>query len=633
MLRELIYRIVHPDDMATLMTLSTDPDRMREPASLRWIKPDGSIVWTVRRLVPEVDEDGSLVAFDGIAYDVTARRNAEEARLSSERRFRSLVENAADLVGIFDTDGTIRFATPSIETLFGYTVDAVLGHNVLNAIHPEDRDRIAALLADPPNPPRPIDFRMADTAGTWRWIEAVGTDQRDNPDVGGVVINARDVTDRRALLDELERRANFDPLTGLSNRYRFEARLTAALASPPAEGTLVVAAIAVDRLGDVNETFGYTCGDEVLREAGRRLRVAGGPASHIARIDGNNFAVLAHLGAGAEPEVWVEGMLRPFDSAFIVNDQPLHVDATLGLKVVEPGRGDADAMLRRAEQARNAASRQGRHWMRWDTGLEVPVAHHLSLLGQLRQAMAAGQLELHYQPKVQAVGGGLRVIGVEALLRWHHPDHGWVSPESYLPLAERTGLIHPLTAWVVETAACQQRTWAEAGLDLTVAVNVTARNLQHDDFVAEMAARLERVGVPHGSLYMELTERSVMTDPDAATIACDKLRALGVRLSLDDFGTGQSALAHLSTLPIDEVKIDKSFVQGMATERGEAIVTAIIGMAQALGKRLVAEGVEDAATSDRLIELGCDVIQGYHFSRPVPAADIPAAIARIQAGG
>jgi diguanylate cyclase (GGDEF)-like protein len=411
-----------------------------------------------------------------------------------------------------------------------------------------------------------------------------------------------------------------DDLTGLGNRRSFTAEIDAAIA---AERPFALLMIDLDQFKELNDTLGHHVGDELLRGVGPRLRDAMSPSDVVARLGGDEFGVLLH---GADAEAAAEtarrlraALARPFALAGI----SLHVGASVGIAVYPDHARDAGELLRHADVAMYGAKR-GR------TGHEVYASsddHHsrerLELAGEMRRALAEDELALYYQPTADLGTGEL--LGVEALVRWRHPKRGLLTPADFLPAIEHTALMRELSRRVLAMAICQGGAWFRLDRQWRVAVNLSATDLLDRSLVDDVAALLRRYGTPARRITLEVTESVLMTDPVRAMEVLGKLRGLGLSVALDDFGTGWSSLTHLQRMPVDEIKIDRSFVAAMATEASSAaIVSSTVDLAHALGLRVVAEGIEDGATWARLRAVGCDAAQGYHLSRPLPPGELEA---------
>jgi diguanylate cyclase (GGDEF)-like protein len=421
--------------------------------------------------------------------------------------------------------------------------------------------------------------------------------------------------------DELHRMATTDELTGLSNRERFHARLEEEIsAAGPANERFAVMLMDLDRFKEVNDTLGHHYGDLLLRELGPRLVDCVGAGGLVARLGGDEFAVLP--GMRSEDPKFLEELagrlLACVQEPFTVDELSLEVGASVGIARFPIDGRSANALLRRADVAMYTAKET-------QTGSKFYAAEHdhhsvrrLSVLSDVRRALSTGEVVVHYQPKVHV--DDLRVSGAEALVRWEHPEHGLLAPAAFVPAVEQTGLIGPLTRHVLERSIWQCAEWRAEGRNLSVAVNLSVRNLLDRDLPREIEAMLSSYGLPPEALELEITESMIMSDPDRATAIVARLSALGVRLSVDDFGTGYSSLANLKRLPIDELKIDRSFVSPMLQDESDLIIVrSTINLAHDLGLKVIAEGVEDGPTLERLAVFGCDLAQGYHLSRPLAA--------------
>jgi diguanylate cyclase (GGDEF)-like protein len=411
--------------------------------------------------------------------------------------------------------------------------------------------------------------------------------------------------------------ATHDGLTDLPNRALLLDRVEEALRDPDrAAGRGALLLLGIDRFREVNDTLGHIYGDDLIEAMGSRLHQLVAEGDTVARLAGDEFAVLfrqadGEEGARAAAEAVCEALRRPFEVAGLA----LAVDVSAGLALLPASRVDADAVLRHADVAMSWA-KQGH------TGLAVYVSdddHHstarLRLLGELRVALEQGQLLLHYQPKLDLVTGAVR--GVEALVRWQHPERGLLSPDTFVPTAERTGLINQLTDYVLDLALAKAAQWLDEGLSVPMAVNISARSLLDPGFPDRVLAALSARRMPPSSLILEITETSIMEDPEHALAALQRLHDAGVYLSIDDFGTGYSSLAYLKRLPVDEIKVDRSFVAALTVDaRDRLIVASTVSLGRALGLDVVAEGVEDEDTLAVLQELGCDLAQGFLFGRP-----------------
>jgi diguanylate cyclase (GGDEF)-like protein len=445
-----------------------------------------------------------------------------------------------------------------------------------------------------------------------------------------IVVGYQRRTERQAA--ENQQQALRDGLTGLPNRALLRDRIDQAIRQ--ADRELCPAAlllIDLDRFKEVNDTLGHHYGDQLLVQVGERLRGSLRAVDTVARLGGDEFAVLLPRIEAAEGAMAVAGKLQAtLDAPFRLEDLALDVEASIGIALYPENGSDADELLQRADIAMYVAKDTHAGYVLFDPKHDRHSPRRLALLGELRQAISHAELVLHYQPKVDAHTG--QVLGVEALVRWRHPDHGLLSPGDFIPLAERTGLIAPLTHYVLDAALRQCRAWRRAGHELAVAVNVSARSLLDLSFPDQIDGLLARWEVPARLLIVEITESTIMADPTHALEILGRLDTMGVQVAIDDFGTGYSSMAHLKILPVHELKVDRSFVSQMTSNTSDAvIVRSTVDLGRNLGLRVVAEGVEDQRTLRELDALGCHAIQGYYVSRPVPADDLIHWLERQQA--
>jgi diguanylate cyclase (GGDEF)-like protein/PAS domain S-box-containing protein len=541
-----------------------------------------------------------------------------------ERRFRSLVQHSSDILAISDERFALTYGSPSLLRLTG--LQSVVGASLWDLVHPADADRLrqAAGAVSTPGATTTLQLRLRHPDGVWRWFEVVTTNLLHDPSVRGVVANARDITEARRFQDQLAYQASHDGLTGLANRALFAERTADAVSAAPADG-LGLALIDLDDFKAINDRLGHAVGDALLIEVGERLRATVRPADLVARLGGDEFAVLLPSATREQSariaDAFIDALAAPVRAA----GYELLVQASIGVARHTPDC-DASDLLRRADMAMYAAKESGKsRWVEYGPELDAHAVEHAQLAAELSQALDRAELRVVYQPIVALPDGAVR--GVEALLRWHHPTRGQISPALFIPVAERTGLIVQIGAWVLRESCRQAASWtAELGdaAPWKMSVNASARQLLEPAFVDTVATLLSESGIPPPRLTIEITETAVF----GGGRALDTVRALhdlGVKIALDDFGTGHSSLGLLRTCPVDVLKVDKSFIDGVTgTVEQEAIATSISEIAQALRLDAVAEGVETKPQADRLLELGYTLAQGFYFSRPLPPAEVAA---------
>jgi diguanylate cyclase (GGDEF)-like protein len=451
-------------------------------------------------------------------------------------------------------------------------------------------------------------------------VESV-SDEVDVDDRRVLLVAARDITDQRRLEEELRSRAFEDALTGLANRSLFADRFEHAQAvRSRGQRDLAVLVIDLDGFKAINDSLGHVMGDGVLRAVADRLRRAVRPSDTIARMGGDEFAILVD-GADADTMVGLaDRLLAALHAPYDVAGQPVEITASCGLASVTSTDMTWDSALHCADIAMYEAKANGKACVRvYESGMQSTVLQRLETTSELQRALARGEMTLHYQPIVSNGRGAETVEQVEALVRWQHPTRGLVPPMEFIPIAEETGAIVPLGAWVLRTACRQLAEWQGSGHMVSISVNVSGRQLREPGFVDLVAQTLSETGIAAHSLIIEITETALLQDLETAQTKLGELRAMGVRIALDDFGAGYSSLAYLSQLPVDEVKIDRMFVAGLEIADQRATVLTIVRLLEALNVRSVAEGVETARQLAYVHSLGIDACQGYYFSRPVPA--------------
>ena len=540
----------------------------------------------------------------------------------------AVLDNVADGIFILDERGGIVSVNRSVGRLFGYSGKDLVGHPFAFTIAPAHRDELERLdtvetgeRGDRGTPKRAVETVGCRQDGSTFAMELERSEIRHG-ERSLTLASVRDISERKAYTEALEHQALHDGLTGLANRVLFSAHLSRALAAARRTNQRrAVLVMDLDGFKQVNDTLGHDRGDKLLRHLGARLVAALREGDTVARLGGDEFAILAADATdleGAAAMAWK--IQQACEQGFAINDTVVHVSPSIGIALF-PDHGTTTAeLLHRADLAMYVAKRSGNGHAVFDAAHETQTEHRLAQLVDLRHCLARDELVLHYQPKIDLLTG--HIFGVEALLRWQHPTHGLLAPGSFMPEVERTDLIVPVTNWVLNSALRQQHEWREAGIELTVAVNVSARSLGYESSLPDTIAELtETWDTALGQLILELTESGLIeaAAPDMLT----RLHSMGEKLSIDDFGTGYSSLAYLQRLPVDELKIDRSFVTSLADVSDDAIIVrSTIDLAHNLGLKVVAEGVENEAVLKTLTEYGCDAAQGYLFGRPVPAGEI-----------
>jgi diguanylate cyclase (GGDEF)-like protein/PAS domain S-box-containing protein len=572
-----------------------------------------------------------LTAFRDNAQLLT-RLDASMVELADhERRFRSLVQHASDLITITGANGVLTYVSPAVERLLGAPAETWVGRAAANMVHEDDLRMVKAHYdAQLANPGMPVTYqvRLLRADGSYRWTEVTSVNLLHDPGVAGIVGNCRDITDAREFQQRLHHQASHDMLTGLANRGLFADRLTDALRGAVPR-SVSVALMDLNDFKAVNDSLGHAAGDELLVVAAERLRRSVRTGDTVARLGGDEFAVLLADANDGVVDAVVARIIAAFSPPVQVSGSDLRLEASIGI-AVNDGPVSASELQRRADVAMYAAKadrdRGGTRHTRYAADMEAPLAWRTRLEYDLRDAIDAGQLRLAYQPVVRIDDG--RLLGAEALVRWDHPDLGTVMPNQFIPIAERTGLIVAVGRWVLREACHQAAAWLErhGNRAAGVSVNVSAGQLRQPDFAADVLTTLAATRLEPSRLTLELTETAALGGGSSVD-NLDRLRATGVRIALDDFGTGQSSLSVLQGFTVDELKLDRSFTETLEGGGRTAVCAAVIQVGAALGLDVVAEGVESATQARRLVELGYSRAQGYHYGRPMTPADLEALIA------
>jgi len=559
-------------------------------------------------------------------------RQLTEQRLQSEqlRLLGSAIYAAGHGIAILtpavEADGPrIAFANERFCSIFGRTNDDLLGNTLMVLGIVERQQAIFDALLQHVFEHRPFEAEVTARRknGTELELELQLVPIEDGGQLTHWVTFARDITETKSQVVMLRHQAMHDSLTDLPNRMMLFDRLEQAIDRAREQRTVVALLVMdLDRFKEVNDTFGHHFGDVLLRQVAFRLRNQLGVNDTVARLGGDEFAIVLPDAADANGAATsARNILNTLQQPFVVEAQVLEVGASIGIALYPLHGTDARMLLRRADVAMYAAKQGQGGYAFHREDHEPRSAESLSLVVEMRHAIERNEFELYYQPKLHLRSG--LVTRAEVLIRWNHPQRGLLPPSVFIPIAERTGLIRPMTDWLLDRAMQQCRAWQDEGVPLHVAVNISAKSLLEQTLPSKVNAVLTKWGVDPRFLKIEITESSIMADPAHALAILSMLQSMGVRLSVDDFGTGYSSLTHLRELPIDEIKIDKSFVSGMnGSDADAAIVRTVIDLAHNLGKQVCAEGVEDEATWARLREMGCDLAQGYWISKPLSAREM-----------
>jgi diguanylate cyclase (GGDEF)-like protein/PAS domain S-box-containing protein len=587
--------------------------------------------------VPGSARDGIQALCLQVALALESATLTEDlVRQQSEARFSSLVQHSSDVVMVMDADSTVRYVSPSVERVLGYASDELEATKLTALIHADDKARVLQLLTNADregnaDSPEAIEFRLHHRDDSWLEVETLCTNLLDDPNVQGIVLNVRDITERKAIEEQLQHQSLHDSITNLANRALFKDRVEHALERQVRnDKPVTVLFMDLDDFKTVNDSLGHAAGDHMLAQVGERLKNCLRAADTAARLGGDEFAILLeNVGQGVEPGDVAARILASLEGPFHLEGKEVFIRASIGIATAPFGSEnrpkDAEELLRNADVAMYMAKEAGKgRYQVFEPAMHDTALRRLELKADLQRATDHGEFILHYQPVLELETGG--ICGLEALLRWNHPQQGLIPPLEFIPLAEETGLINPIGNWVLREA-CQQAVLLHERFKtdppLHMAVNLSARQLQRPEIVAEVAEALMDTGLEPSSLILEITESVMMRDVDLSIQRLTELKELGVKLAVDDFGTGYSSLNYIRRFPVDILKVDKSFVDGVSRGGEESALTAaIIELAAILKLRPVAEGIERADQLERLLDLHCDLGQGFYFARPLPMDSI-----------
>jgi diguanylate cyclase (GGDEF)-like protein/PAS domain S-box-containing protein len=590
------------------------------------VQPDGGVKWESVHYAPNRDAEGNVIGIYAVHSDVHDQKRNEEALRRANWMLSSHIGNTPLAVMEWDRDYELVRWSPQAENIFGWTTDEVLGMQLTDNVllHEDDRAASYSLIerlksGDEPRATGLTRNHRKDGETIWcEWYHSALLD--DQGRIVSILSFVQDVSSRIQAEERLQYLATRDALTGLPNRLLLNERLHQAIAQARRSGRRVgVLFIDLDRFKNVNDTLGHRIGDELLKRVSQALSGALRETDLLARLGGDEFMVIVE--DFDDPEVLGRVAQKLCDAVahpIRIEEHDIYVTSSIGIAVYPDDSDDPEELLKHADVAMYRSKELGRNTYQFlDAGLAERRVRQHSLESALRTALRTGQLALHYQPLVRVADG--RVIGAEALLRWSDPELGDVPPQVFIPVAEESGLIHALGEWVLATAAAQCRAWRDAGLALSVAINLSARQFYRDDLARRTLETVRAAGCEPSWLELEVTETSLLHDLDAIRKVLQEFRDEGFAVAIDDFGTGYSSLTHLKHFPIDTLKIDISFIADLETDPGDAAITeAIIGLARGLGLNVVAEGVGTQAQLDFLSQRGCDAFQGFFVGAPMP---------------
>ncbi|KRT54350.1 PAS domain S-box/diguanylate cyclase (GGDEF) domain [endosymbiont of Ridgeia piscesae] len=585
-------------------------------------RKDGTIYWESASISPLRNEGGEITHFIAVKEDITAQKRAEEQLRMNATVFETTTEG----IMVTDADNRIKTVNPAFTRITGYQAEEVIGRNPrLLSSGRHDQAFYRAMWASVKQQGSwsgEVWNRRKDGSiyPEWLSVAAIRTEQGA---VSEYIAVFSDITQRKESEQQIRFQANYDALTGLPNRSLLLDRLTHAINSAEREAwELALLFVDLDQFKIVNDTFGHVMGDELLQHAAERLKSCVRESDTVARFGGDEFIILLQDISGADDAAQIaDKVIEKLSRYFLLASREVIIGASIGITLFPDDASDSDTLLRNADMAMYRAKETGRNrYQFFTTAMQEQVSIRQHLEQDLRGAPERNELELHYQPVVSATDG--RLVSMEALLRWHHPDQGLIPPDQFIPLAEETGLIGPIGVWVMSTACRQAALWQAQQPGLKIAVNISSRQRELGLSANLLELILQETGLDSSLLTLEMTESLLMEDTEEAVTWLESFKALGVALAIDDFGTGYSSLSYLKRFPVDVLKIDRAFVSDLPDDQEDAsLVEAIVAIAQSLELKLIAEGVETAEQAKFLDDIGCDYLQGYHFSKPKPASE------------
>lgn len=617
--------LAHPDEAEGLRRLIQSPSKASDvPVAIecRLRNSVGKYRWfdvTTRDFSDDPEVAGVVVT----ARDVNEERAAKLGLQRSEQWFRGLVQNSSDVIAVLDESGIFTYISPSAQTLLGARPEDLRGRNFLELLPPGLNNAIdevrEALMSTSPGS-RTIEAVLERADGGYRTAEVTVTDLRGDPSVMGLVLNMRDITDRKRLEDDLRHQVLHDDLTGLGSRVQFTHQLEHALSTERRPGASVAALfIDLDDFKNINDSLGHAAGDQVLVEISSRLQGRLRLHDRAARFGGDEFAVLL-TDVYSESDVTlvadriVEELSRPVD----LMGHEVRLGVSVGIAIDDDGTQSPEDLLRAADVAMYDAKAKGKgRWAVFEAEMADQTVERFEISNSLAAAIDNDELMVYFQP-ILDLGSG-RTAGVEALVRWNHPVRGMVNPGSFIPLAERNGLIVPLGRSVLQKSVAQVAEWRQQGHDIYASVNISPVQLQRDGIVHEVLEIVDDAGLERNAVVLELTESALINDFELVVARIDALRAAGLRVAIDDFGTGYATLRYADEFSADILKIDQTFVSRLESQDDSTIVSTVLSIARGMGAETVAEGIEVPEQHRRLLSLGCRLGQGYYFARPAPA--------------
>jgi len=602
-------KVIHPEDMPVLNEREEKLGAGQACVSVyRIIKPDGKVRWIQDRGIPSLDENGEMISFTSVLFDITNRKESED-------QYRSLVEMSPDIIAVISNQRFVYINEAGSRLIGAKCPEDIMNMDVSHFTSLENIEKIREQTKDSTSGER-FELTVYRLNG-----DSIELEISAMPILYGgrmaIQLVGRDITNRKETEKTIRTMAYYDSLTGLPNRNKFKQYLNESIREAP-DQSIAILFLDLDRFKVINDTKGHSTGDIILEKVALQLKNVVKDKGIVFRQGGDEFIILLSNLNEQEVEETTGEVLHSFNSPIVIHEQEFFVTPSIGISIYPKDGADQESLIKHADTAMYLAKERGKNnYQFYFPELENASSRNMEIENGLRKVLELKQLTLHYQPKVDLET--LEIIGVEALIRWEHPELGMIPPSEFIPLAEETGLIIPIGEWVLREACRQSQEWEMSGLGIIpVAVNISVRQIKDDGFVDMVKETLSYLQFDPDRLELEITE-SIMQDFEKSTKVLNKLKKLGVIISMDDFGTGYSSLNNLRHLPIDSIKIDKSFVDDIMEDSNQvSIVKAIIDMSQNMNFTTIAEGIETENQVLFLKRNACQVGQGYHFSRPLP---------------
>ncbi|ASJ52209.1 PAS domain S-box protein [Brevibacillus formosus] len=586
---------------------------------------DGSYYWVDTTIVPFKNQAGEIYQYVSIRSDITARKQMEDELKRSEEKYRIIAENTSDIISIINLDGDFFYLSPSYKRVWEHAVPDEEIHNLFEWIVEDDRDIFAYAIqhAFSTRKEYMVECRINTQRNDVIWTEStINPIMDEEGNVTKLLLVTRDVTDRKQYEETIHHLAYHDALTDLPNRRMYVQQLTKEMMQAKRfQSNLAVLFLDLDRFKDVNDSFGHDVGDMLLIEAAKRLQACLKPGDVVARLGGDEFTIMQNqLQDRSEATALAEQIMYQLQRPFELEGHISNISCSIGIALYPQDGDNPEDLLKRADMALYTVKSRGKNgYDFFDPTMETKSLERILMENEMRKAIEQEQFQIYYQPKIDIATSAM--TGMEALVRWVHPELGIIPPNRFIPIAEETGMILALGEWILKQACKQNKIWHDQGYTLKVSVNLSARQIYQKDLVEMIKDILQESNLSPNWLELEITE-SIFVKMEEATAVLQQIRDIGIQISIDDFGTGYSSFSYIKSLPVDTIKIDASFIRDIHhNQESQAIVKAIVTIAQSLNMNVIAEGIELHDQVAALKENGCDHGQGYLFSKPLPTDD------------